>query len=82
MLVQVLYKLRICRLQEKFTCFLNVLFLCFFSNTLKPYKLFNILKTLKASFIHYFMALLDSVQFQCNFLCLELKLIIFRNEHN
>jgi hypothetical protein len=36
----------------------------------------TILKTVKASFTHYFMTLLDRVQFQCNFLCLQLKLII------
>jgi len=44
-------------------------------------KLLTILKTLNASLIHYCMTLLDSVQFQCNFLCLQLKLIILRKEH-
>jgi len=39
-------------------------------------NLLTILKTLNASFIHYCMGLLDGVQFQCNFLCLQLKLII------
>jgi hypothetical protein len=42
-------------------------------------NLLTILKTLNTSFIHYCMALLDGVQFQCNFLCLQLKLIILRN---
>jgi hypothetical protein len=82
MLIQDFYKLCIvCRLQEKFTCFLNMLFLCYFSNPLKPNKLVTLLKTVKTSFVHYFMAILDSIQFQCNFLCLQLKLVILRNEH-
>jgi hypothetical protein len=56
---------------------------CFCVTFLVHWNLINsltILKTLKASFIHYFMALLDRVQFQWNVLCLQLKLIILRNE--